>query len=117
MPSTTASLHLPIPDDADPFADGALAVRNLGNAVDALVPGKIRRGQTSQALDGSGDQTITHGLGITPTAVIATNGRNDLPAVVSAHSFTSTTFKVRFRVSTTGSAYSGTMVCNWIALA
>lgn len=37
MPGTTTIRAFPIPLDADPFADGALAVRNLANALDKLV--------------------------------------------------------------------------------
>jgi hypothetical protein len=34
MPTTTTNNAWPIPLDADPFKDGALAMRNLGNAID-----------------------------------------------------------------------------------
>jgi hypothetical protein len=34
MPTTTTNNAWPIPLDADPFKDGALAMRNLGNGID-----------------------------------------------------------------------------------
>jgi len=35
MATTTTNFGFPIPQDSDPFKDGALAMRNLGNGVDA----------------------------------------------------------------------------------
>lgn len=119
MPSSTARLALPIPLDADPFDDGALATRNLANAVDLLIAGKARRGRSSAGTDAAGDITITHGLGQTPTAVIVSSGRNDISAILAAHTFTSTTFKVRGRVSNTGAIWgTGTsLTVDWLAIA
>jgi len=37
MPTTTTNNTWPIPLDSDPFKDGALAMRNLGNAIDTSV--------------------------------------------------------------------------------
>lgn len=119
MPSTTTRLALPIPVDTDPFADGALATRNLGNSLDDFVPAKARRGHTVATTDASGDLTITHGLGATPTAVVVSSGISAGGHVVAAHTFTSTTFKVRDRVSTTGAVVASTagIIVDWIAFA
>lgn len=120
MPSTTTRLGITQPLDSDPLSDAALAMRTIAGKVDDLVPAKARSGATTATTDASGDLTITHGLGSTPTSVQATalnnNGSN---WTVHVHTITSTTFKVRFRVANTAAVQASTagVACSWMALA
>lgn len=69
---------------------------------------------SSGTTDGSSDITITHGLGGTPAAVVATP--TDDSKVLATHSLNSTTFKARFRHNGAGAVGSGVSVgCHWIA--
>lgn len=116
MPGTTPNRAFPIPSDSDALADGAKAVRDLGNAVDDAYPYKMRRGHTSGTTDASGDLTITHGLGATPTAVVVSNGLNNANHALTAHTFTSTTFKVRIRQANTAAALATVATTiDWVA--
>jgi hypothetical protein len=63
----------------------------------------------SATTDSIGDITVTHGLGGTPTSVVATVA-DDTPTIghllkVNTHSFTSTTFKIRFHRIDVEAAY------------
>ncbi len=115
MSSTTAHLGLTIPDDSDPVSGGAAAIRALGNGIDS----KLHRGQATANTDASGDVTINHGLGVVPTCVVVSNGNSGLTVTTAPHTFTTTTFKVRYRASTTGAAVGAgaSVITNWIAIA
>lgn len=54
MPSTTAQLAIPIPLDADPVADGALAIRNAMNDLDA----RIKSGSSSVVVTASASGSL-----------------------------------------------------------
>jgi hypothetical protein len=72
----------------------------------------------SATTDASGDLTITHGLGVTPSSVQATYGSSGSAQVLAVHTITSTTFKIRFRLSNTGAATaSAAVVAYWLAFA
>lgn len=113
MPSTDRSM--PIPLDSDPLSDVAKWTRDLATSL----AGACKRGHTTGTTDASGDLTITHGLGTTPTAVVCSSGRNAANNTTVAHTFTSTTFKVRFRVGNTAAieATVAGVIVDWIALA
>lgn len=114
MPSTDRGM--PIPLDSDPLSDVAKWTRDLA----ASLPAAARRGTTTATTDASGDLTITHALGATPTAVLATiNGNVGSNWTVHAHTFTSTTFKLRFRIANTAAVVASTagVAAGWIALA
>jgi hypothetical protein len=42
MPTTTTNNAWPIPLDSDPFKDGALAMRNLGNGIDTSIGNSLK---------------------------------------------------------------------------
>lgn len=58
MPTTTA-LGLPVPSDTDPVSDGALAIRNLANAIDVK---KVRK---------SADQDVTNSTALVDDAALS----------------------------------------------
>lgn len=116
MPSTSSG-GLTIPLDSDPLADVGLAIRDLADDIDARTPNKMRRGVASATPDASGDITVTHGLGVTPTVVLATSYHAAGPLVLAVHTITSTDFKIRHRVSNTTTAYTSATSDGWLAIA
>jgi len=117
VPSTSSG-GLRIPLDSDPIDDVAKWVRDLADDIDTRVVKKQRSGATSASTDASGDLTITHGLGTTPTTVLPVAQTNAGAWLCTVHTFTSTTFKVRFRVSNTGAVIASTPVAmHWLAIA
>jgi hypothetical protein len=114
MPSTDRGM--PIPLDSDPLSDVAKWIRDLA----ASLPGGARRGAVTATTDASGDLTVTHGLGTTPTCVQATvlnnNGSN---WTIHAHTIGATTFKLRFRIANTAAVQASTagVAASWLALA
>jgi hypothetical protein len=115
----TANLVLPYPENTDPVANMAAAVQALANAIDAAHPAKWKRGAVTGTADANGDLTITHGLGVTPTVVLVSSGNSASSMALAAHTFTSTTFKVRFRNSTSAAVFAGSggIVLYWQAIA
>jgi hypothetical protein len=59
--ATTPTYGWTTPNDSDPFKDGALAIRNLGNAIDSSVRGL-----------GQGDISYTRNVGATLTLTTST---------------------------------------------
>lgn len=86
--------------------------------LDGVVQKARTRGTVTGTTDASGDLTITHGLGSTPTAVLVTSGYLTAAVVVAAHTIGATTFKVRNWTSTTGAALASTasVIVYWEAI-
>lgn len=83
----------------------------------ALTKPKEECGSTSGTLDGSGDLTITFASAFAAAPfIIATNGEPANPVTCTAHSPTTTTMKVRFRLDTDGTVTSGVHRAQWHAI-
>lgn len=70
-------------------------------------------GAISTSTDGSGDVTVTHGMGTTPTAVLVTP-TGTTPWIVSVHTIGGTTFKVRFYDAAGAAVTSTAVTATWL---
>jgi hypothetical protein len=98
MPTNTTFGHnLPVPADGDDVNDGASAIRDLGNAIDQLLP--YHGSASGASTDSSGYVTITHGLGFTPSRVFVqaslSTPVSSAILALSVDSIGATTFRVR----------------------
>jgi hypothetical protein len=92
-------------DYSSDFTDRSLVDKAY---VDAQVEDKVS-GVEAGTTDASGDITITHGLGTTPTVVTAI-AEGTTPYILTVHTIGATTFKLR--VSDTGGAVLGSSAIN-----
>lgn len=115
----TPVLGLPYMEDTDPLANVAAAIEALATAVESVHPRKWKSGAVSANTNASGDVVVAHGLGATPTAVLATIKDNTGSNwTVHAHTFGATTFALRFRIGNTGALVASTAVsASWQAIA
>lgn len=115
MPTTTAQLGIPIPNDADPVADDALAIRNLGNNLD----GRIKFGQAAvtPAASSSGSVAVVFATAFTgagvPRIVCSCSNSNVWLATPSAITNNGFTVNVRHVDNTAGSP---NLTVDWHAL-
>lgn len=70
-------------------------------------------GAISTSTDGSGDVTVTHGMGTTPTAVLVTP-TGTTAWIVSVHTIGATTFKVRFYDAAGAAVTSTAVTATWL---
>ncbi len=70
-------------------------------------------GAISTSTDGSGDITVTHGMGTTPTAVLVTP-TGTTAWIVSVHTIGATTFKVRFYDAAGAAVLSTAVTATWL---
>ena len=70
-------------------------------------------GAISTSTDGSGDVTVTHGMGTTPTAVLVTP-TGTTPWIVSVHTIGATTFKVRFYDAAGAAVTTTAVTATWL---
>ena len=70
-------------------------------------------GAISTSTDGSGDVTVTHGMGTTPTAVLVTP-TGTTAWIVSVHTIGATTFKVRFFDAAGAAVTSTAVTATWL---
>lgn len=110
MPTTTTNNAWPIPLDADPFKDGALAMRNLGNGIDTSVgTGLLAWTAYTPTISG-----VTIG-NATTTFVYAKLGKNVIVRGVCTFGSTSTVtgpLDVSLPVNNTGYSTTGIVVGN-----
>lgn len=114
MSTTTTRLGLPIPADSDPVANGAAAMRDLGNDIDL----KIRRGSAVVAFNASGLGTLTHSIGTAPAAIMcwAVAG-SAATALLIAPTAAPGTNTVALAARNGASAYAGgNLTIYWIAI-
>lgn len=86
----------------------SLSVTSSGNVIE--VPEKW--GSISTSTDGSGDITVAHGMGVTPTSVQVTV-TGTTPYVVTVHSIDATNFTVRFYDMTGAAVTSTAVTASW----
>ena len=70
-------------------------------------------GAISTSTDGSGDVTVTHGMGTTPTAVLVTP-TGTTAWIVSVHTIGATTFKVRFYDAAGAAVTTTAVTATWL---
>ena len=70
-------------------------------------------GAISTTTDGSGDVTVTHGMGTTPTAVLVTP-TGTTAWIVSVHTIGATTFKVRFYDAAGAAVTTTAVTATWL---
>ena len=70
-------------------------------------------GAISTTTDGSGDVTVTHGMGATPTVVLVTP-TGTTPWIVSVHTIGATTFKVRFYDAAGAAVTTTAVTATWL---
>lgn len=70
-------------------------------------------GAISTSTDGSGDVTVTHSMGTTPTAVLVTP-TGTTAWIVSVHTIGATTFKVRFYDAAGAAVTSTAVTATWL---
>lgn len=120
MPTTT-TLGFPIPNDSDPMADLALAVRNLAQYVDDNV-GKVAIGQSTITVTAAntGDLVVNFpagrfAAGQTPRVVAqVADSSNNFMVHVPVISNTQMTLRAIHRDA--ASTTTTTVVVNWIAV-
>lgn len=115
---SVAFTGIPSAPATDPTGDNQLTRKAYVDGVSGSQ--KRKGGVTIVGLDVDGYGTITHGCGFTPLAVICTGkspvSGGDVPAMVLADSFTSTTFRVR-AFNTASEPVFGVVAISWDALA
>jgi hypothetical protein len=93
--------------------DGSVAAQSLQlRGTDAI--NRFKMGAVSATTNASGQITVTHSLGATPTVVMVTGTGTP---IVRVQAQTSTTFTVECRNSAGGLVVSATATFNWLALA
>lgn len=114
---STPFLGLPVPDDTDPISAGAQLLRDLGDALDGMVP-KLTWGVATVTFQsgGGGNVQIDHHLGETPDIVLATQNIEAL--AVSCDSYNATSFSAHANELSDGNnAIGRTVDIFWIAYA
>jgi len=105
---------LPYPDDDQPLADMALAVKALADAVETALNTRLRTKVIvgSATTDANGYATITHNAGFTPTYAAAALDRTTgaLYNTFMFDSFGATTVRTRIQDAAGNMAPGGTVV-------
>lgn len=89
------------------------AIKTLFLEVDTVKYRIENIGAISTSTDGSGDVTVTHGMGTTPTAVLVTP-TGTTPWIVSVHTIGATTFTVRFYDAAGAAVTSTAVTATWL---
>jgi hypothetical protein len=90
----------------------------FGNAVASKlndIPNKITAGSTTGTTDGSGDLTITHGHGSTPSFVLVTPRSTNVSQGYSS-AVGASTFKFRCFSAAGAALTSASVTVNWLAI-
>lgn len=120
MTTNTPRVALPYPDPGDNFAEQDLQVKALALALDDNLPStRVRQGRFTGATNASGQVTIPHGLGVTPTSVQVTpvGSASQVACLQSAPTSTNINATIR-NVASAGAVVASTVVnVDWIACA